>query len=634
MDMEQESIMQAGRLRQLALAVVLATLLAVVWRGQHLYAAELGAPVAQAEPAHDGPGDDGGDKVYGLVEDRPTEVVTGTWVIAGVAYTVTESTVLSTENGALEVGACVEVEVSEGDPTVATQISSEDMTKCTGDPGDGGDDGGDGETKVYGLLEDRPTDVVTGTWIIDGMAYTVTESTVLSTENGSLEVGACVEVEVSEGDPTVATQISTEDMSKCTGQPGDDDDHEDDYIKKYGVIEVRPEGVLTGTWVISGVTYTATESTEFETDYGGFMPEQCVKTVVLSSEPTVLVRLSTVEPYKCGGQHEDDHSDHRDKFFGRVEALPEDGLIGLWVIGGKSISVTEETKLFAKIPFTVGVTVKVEFNTTMSDTMVASQINLIYGIYRRDHHPDGHFGDHDGNEGQAYGIVESRPLSDVVGVWVIGGIPYSVTEQTNFDDGVIPSVDDMVKVKYFVQDDGGRLAFKIEAEDGQGGLDDHNLSKLVGIVDSKPISGFVGSWVIAGADFEADLTTRFQERYVLLAEGAYVEVLYVIQDNARHIISIEAHVPPGAGDHDCLGKVEALSRSGVAVTAESPTAIVVDGVSYTVTSATQIVDDDGTVAVGATVAINSYTSDTGENVATRVSSVTLDNTLVLPFTQR
>ena len=139
--------------------------------------------------------------------------------------------------------------------------------------------------------------------------------------------------------------------------------------------------------------------------------------------------------------------------------------------------------------------------------------------------------------------------------------------------------------------------------------------------------------MIAGAEFEADLNTVQRGHKVLLAEGAYVEVLYVIEKNGAIIVRIEAHVPPGAGDHDDVGKVEAIHQGSATVAAASPMTIVVDGVSYTINPATQVLDDGG-LAVGSTVSINSYTTENGENVATRVISVTLDKTLSLPFAQR
>ena len=536
-----------------------------------------------------------------------------------------------------------------GQPAFAAELAA---PAAQGVPtGDGGDDnGGDNgdDIKAYGLLTVWPQGVMTGTWVIGGVAYTATESTEFFTLHGGFEPNKCVEVEVTAANPTVAKEIGTEEPEKCSGQPddnggnddGNDDDggehHGDDDSERYGRIDSLPaSGLVTGTWVISGVAYTVTDATELDTEYGGFDEEVCVKVHVDADSPTVATEIESKPAYKCNaptgddGQGDGNGDDHHGegKLYGVVEQLPVGGLIGLWVVSGKNISVTEQTDLHAEGVFTVGVTVKVEFVGTLDETLIAKEIELKFG--RHDHEDD----DHD-DEGQAYGIVVSRPPSGTVGVWVIAGVEYTVTEGTNFRHDEDPQTGAVVKVKYFVQSDGSRIAKKIHLEDGQGRLDNPNMNKLVGIVDSKPLTGFVGTWVIAGADFEADLATRFKEDDGLLMADAYVEVLYVIENNVRRIVKIETHVPPGAGDDDSVGEVESVDDSRASVAAVAANSLVVDGVAYSVTPATQIVDDNGEIAVGATVSINSYMTTNGQNVATRVTSLTLDNKLVLPFTQR
>ena len=71
---------------------------------------------------------DHGDKTFGIIESlhvSDTGSLTGTWIISGMSYTVTDSTELDDEYGGFDEGVCVTVEVSESDPTVATEIESE-----------------------------------------------------------------------------------------------------------------------------------------------------------------------------------------------------------------------------------------------------------------------------------------------------------------------------------------------------------------------------------------------------------------------------------------------------------------------------------------------------------------------------
>ncbi len=68
----------------------------------------------------------GDDDFYGLIESRPNAKV-GTWVVGGRSIEVTDETDLDKDNGPLEVGACVEVEMDDGD---VEEIESEPLEKC------------------------------------------------------------------------------------------------------------------------------------------------------------------------------------------------------------------------------------------------------------------------------------------------------------------------------------------------------------------------------------------------------------------------------------------------------------------------------------------------------------------------
>lgn len=66
------------------------------------------------------------EEFYGTIESRPT-TNTGIWVISGQQVEVTDKTDLDADNGALIVGACVEVEHDKG---VAEDIETMKPAKC------------------------------------------------------------------------------------------------------------------------------------------------------------------------------------------------------------------------------------------------------------------------------------------------------------------------------------------------------------------------------------------------------------------------------------------------------------------------------------------------------------------------
>lgn len=66
------------------------------------------------------------DDFHGILESRPEGKV-GTWVVGGRSVEVTERTDLDEDNGPLNIGACVEVDVDGG---AVEEIESEPAKKC------------------------------------------------------------------------------------------------------------------------------------------------------------------------------------------------------------------------------------------------------------------------------------------------------------------------------------------------------------------------------------------------------------------------------------------------------------------------------------------------------------------------
>ena len=69
----------------------------------------------------------------------------------------------------------------------------------------------DNEVEYTGILDHRP-EGKDGMWVIDGKSYSVNDNVELDEDNGPLTVGACVELEMEDGD---VKEIESEDMDKC-----------------------------------------------------------------------------------------------------------------------------------------------------------------------------------------------------------------------------------------------------------------------------------------------------------------------------------------------------------------------------------------------------------------------------------
>lgn len=199
------------------------------------------APQMQADPATDP------SEWTGLVESMPASGTEGTWTIGGRAFVVDANTVIDETTQPLAVGVCAEVyyeTTATGD--VASELEATDDTDCTDEDGDQ-DECDDMEDPDTGNNDDDTSD----------------------TEPDQTEDPA-------DGDTTGDMTDDTEDTDGDTTEDdcgdGEDDDGDDDANENevYGTIEVMPSGTLTGTWVIDGVDYVATEMTEFEEEQGSF----------------------------------------------------------------------------------------------------------------------------------------------------------------------------------------------------------------------------------------------------------------------------------------------------------------------------------------------------------------------------
>jgi hypothetical protein len=513
-------------------------------------------------------------------------------------------------------------------------------------PDHGGDDHGHGEhdkeyTVTYGIVIALP-EVNNGTLVISNneeISFTVTITT---DYDDDINVGECVEVKALKSDPSVAVKVDDKDLHDCNGK-GHDHDDDDDHHKghAYGIVNSIPDGRV-GQWDIGGTLYTATERTEFDFDHGRLRVGVCAKVEFRRDNPTVALEIESEKSYKC---ERDGNNNAHATVFGAIELLPPDPTNGIWVVGGISVTVTSATELISKgVPFTEGQVVKVKFITDLDGTNLAQRIEFKFGpnnpcrqfdaaaagAMHDDDKRHRFFGNCPGSEGRATGIIDQMPADGAFGDWVIGGIRYQTNAFTvlRTEDRFI--VGDRVRVEYVVLNDNTRLATKIAKVRSSG---NPNASVFAGTVDAKP-DGFVGDWTIGGAPFVAISDTIFIERGALFAVGSYVVVEYEITNDQRVIHKIVTYIPPGGGDENTVGILEAFGAASVASAEESlqgEEVWTIGGVNFIVSEATLLVENGEPLAVGTTVSVNSYTED-GQRYATMIRSQS--GTLFIPMAAR
>lgn len=590
----------------------------------------------------------------GRIEVLPATGLLGTWVVAGISFTASAGTEFRQDNGAFAVGGCVEVEYSDaGSPFPATKIASKKDDDCgaatttstptistpavTATPNSTTTPGTTpgSEQEAYGRVESRPAPGFVGSWSINGVSYNAPVSAEFKQENGPLGIGACTKVHYfTNTTPFTLREIATQLTAVCdgpsptpgaTGTPNATSTPIGEF-EIYNRVETLPTG-LVGVWNIGGVAYTASASTEFKQEDGAFSVGGCVKLhAANTTTPATIREIETEQEFRCSGGG----ANATGELFGLLQSFPT-GLLGDWNIGGLTF-VADATTQFKQTggAFAIGMTVKVHFVRDSNGINRAGEIETAFANDDKGRDDNGN-GSFDGAEGHAYGLIDSFPANHV-GQWLVSGLPYTATANTNFaqTDGNF-AVGGKVKIEYFLAANGQHMAQKIETTSDNGGATAPSRFMLFSFVNQMPPQGFVGAWAIDQIAFVADASSQFKENNGLLALGAYVGVEYFGQAGHNQLYEIETHVPPGAGTTTTIARID--DKGGTFSTAAVSATWVVGGVSYTVTSATDLNDIQGALVVGKMVLVNSYTAADGSQVATQIRAINLSQTLYLAVVQ-
>jgi hypothetical protein len=620
--------LQVTRPAHITLAVIAAVLIALVaWSGQ----------VAQAQELN----------WTGRITSMPGSGLVGQWTVGGRTFIAGAGTEFRQDKGALAVGVCAEVEyVGAAEPFSATKIASKSDDDCASvtptpstTPSVTPSTTPEPEREAYGLVQNMPSPGFIGDWVIGGITYRATAGTEFKQRSGPLGVGACAKVHYTgAGAPFAAREIESRPASDCNGStptvtitpgatvtPGSE-------IERYGRIDSFPAGLI-GAWVVGGISYNATAASEFKQEDGAFAVGVCVKLhAFTTTSPATIREVESERSYRCG----EGGGEAESEVYGTLQSFPA-GLIGAWNIAGMTYVADAGTEFKQENgPFAVGMTVKVHFTTDAAGVNRAREIETKFANDDNGQDDDGN-GSFEGAEGHAYGIAGVVPTG-LIGDWSISGIDYTATEQTRFEQSDGPLVQGArVKVEYYLDAGGKRIAGKIESTDDNGDVSVPSNAKVFGFVDQMPNGGLVGTWVIDNVAYAAGPAAKFKEDNAVLGVGAYVAVEYAVQGGQNQVHEIEAHVPPGAGPQLHLGRIDDRGGAGVASAAADGTQAgvwIIGGVSYRVLAATDLNDSFSALQVGDTALVNSYTAADGALVATQIKGITINSNLYLPAVQR
>lgn len=387
-------------------------------------------------------------------------------------------------------------------------------------------------------------------------------------------------------------------MPVAMASPTDDDD----WPEWYGILESRPSGVQ-GEWVVQGRTFIATSSTALEQEHGALQPGVCteVKYRVIASGYEAI-KISSEENYKCNGSGSGD--DDGVKRYGRVEAMPQGGLLGNWVIGGVSYTADGNTRFEQEHGgFGVGVCVEVKYQM--------NSMALVKLSTERDYKCSGN---HDGiSYGELYGIINSFPAG-LIGEWVIGGMNFIADASTRFeqDDGIFAQ-GVLVEVKFYTDSSGVHHAIKIETKDDEHDDDSHHRYRghAYGLIESMPSGGRIGAWTIGGFMYTANAATRFEEEDGPFAVGVRVKVKYYLDaGNNRVALKIETTDDDGGASHPDHFKMYGFVQQKPANSFNGEW--IINGTAFIADQTTKFKEEHGLLAIGAYVEVE-YSTNGGVN---------------------
>lgn len=291
---------------------------------------------------------------------------------------------------------------------------------------------------------------------------------------------------------------------------------------------------------------------------------------------------------------------------GRIEAMPADGLLGEWVVAGRTFLVTEATRIREeKGPAAVGVCVEVEF-TGSTSPYLARKIATKSDDNCDETTPPG--------EREAFGIVQNKPTHGLIGAWTIGGVAYHAAPGTQFKQRHGPLVVGACAKVHF---SGTEEPFRVRemesrplSECGGSGtippvpIPPGTQIERFGRIDSFP-EGLIGEWVVDGIRYTATSATEFKQKNGTFAVGVCVKLHAFLSTDPPTLRKIETerdHKCDNGDDGTIIGKGELFGEIQ-----SFPDGLIgewnIAGITFVADSATKFEQKHGAFAVGVLVKV-------------------------------
>lgn len=377
---------------------------------------------------------------------------------------------------------------------------------------------------------------------------------------------------------------------------GTDDSGDDSGFHFYGTVQTVPSGGTVGNWVVGGRTVHVSSSTVFRDSVatGSCVEVEGAQRADASIDAS---KISTEDASVCGGANPGQL-----EFFGNLERLPASGLIGDWMVSGKTIHVSANTQIRQERgPLAVGACVGVEGTANADGSINAREVESRSGIGGCAMAPD-----REGLEVEFFGAVQSLPAGGQTGNWMIGGRLVTVSATTQLDfAGHTVAVGTCVELNGRFASDGSVVATRIHFEDSacQAGARNAPAPRFVGLVQSMSPVGVVGDWLVSARTVHVTTSTEIEQERSAIVVGSCVAVHGAVQaDNSIAATEVESEgaddcspAAGGAGAFHVEGLVDSVPLGGTVGDWN------ISGRTVRVTVTTEIKVFFGAIVVGACV---------------------------------
>jgi hypothetical protein len=315
-----------------------------------------------------------------------------------------------------------------------------------------------------------------------------------------------------------------------------------------GAITSRPAGPI-GSWVIGGRSFSASATTLIQEEHGPLATGGCAEVKYYVSGITNIATVIDSQPaYKCSGSGDSSITDGKRDSYARVEQFPA-GLVGAWKIGGADYTASATTHFEQQNGlFAVNACVEIKFSA-------ASGVNTAQEIETAPAYKcDGTSSSPPTSRSQSYGALGTFPAG-LVGAWDIGGVSYTATAATRFEQEHGPFfTGGCVDVKF---QPNTTNALEISSTDAYrcGTTGTRPVSyKVYGPVSVAP-AGNVGVWTIGGGQYTATSATRFETEHRALIVGACATVEYSVSNGVNTATKIGSEEPTKCNTNTYRNKI-------------------------------------------------------------------------------